>query len=116
MSEKKQPLIRNIQLAVWANEEEAALIRERMAASGIRNFSAFARKMLIDGYHINLDLSDVREMVVLLRRCSNNINQIAKRANETRSIYAEDVSDLCRQYDTLWDAANKILLGLAKIK
>ncbi|MDL2238099.1 plasmid mobilization relaxosome protein MobC [Christensenellaceae bacterium OttesenSCG-928-K19] len=108
--------VRNIQLAVWANEEEAALIRERMAAASMRNFSAFARKMLIDGYHINLDLSDVREMVVLLRRCSVNINQIAKRANETRSIYAEDMDDLRRQYDLLWDAANKILVGLAKIK
>lgn len=116
MSAVKRNRQRPIQLRIWANDEEAALIRERMAASGIRNFSAFARKMLIDGYHINLDLSDVREMVVLLRRCSNNINQIAKRANETRSIYAEDVNDLRRQYDTLWDAANKILVGLAKIK
>ncbi|MDL2258573.1 MobC family plasmid mobilization relaxosome protein [Eubacteriales bacterium OttesenSCG-928-K08] len=116
MSAIKRNRQRPIQLRIWANEEEAALIQERMDASGIRNFSAFARKMLIDGYHVNIDLSDVREMVVLLRRCSNNINQIAKRANETRSIYAEDVSDLRRQYDTLWDAANKILVGLAKIR
>lgn len=116
MSEKKRNRQRPIQLCLWANEEEAALIRERMAAAGISNFSAFARKMLIDGYHVNLDLSDVREMVVLLRRCSTNINQIAKRANETRSIYDEDLSDLKKQYATLWDAANKILIGLAKIK
>lgn len=116
MSGEKQTRRRPIQLSLWANEEEAALIRERMAAAGINNFSAFARKMLIDGYHINLDLTDVREMVVLLRRCSVNINQIAKRANETRNIYAEDVEDLRRQYDSLWDAANKILAGLSKIQ
>lgn len=113
MKRKRQ---RPIQLPMWVNEEEAALIRERMAAAGISNFSAYARKMLIDGYHVILDLTDVREMVVLLRRCSTNINQIAKRANETRSIYAEDLSDLRQQYATLWDAANKILIGLAKIK
>jgi hypothetical protein len=99
-----------------ANEEEAALIRDRMAATGIIGMGAFARKMLIDGYHVNIDLSDVREMVTLLRRCSVNINQIAKRANETRSLYADDVEDLRRQYDALWEAANKILTGLAKIK
>lgn len=116
MSAEKRNRHRPTQLSMWVNDEEAALIRERMAAAGIRNFSAFARKMLIDGYHINLDLSDVREMVVLLRRCSVNINQIAKRTNETRSIYAEDVADLRSQYDSLWDAANKILAGLAKIK
>lgn len=116
MSGEKQNLERPIVLRLRVNEEEAALIRERMEAAGIRNFSAFARKMLIDGYHINLDLSDVREMVVLLRRCSTNVNQIAKRANETRNIYAEDLADLRHQYDSLWDAANKILAGLAKIK
>ena len=116
MNEEKRNRQRPIQLCLWANEEEAGLIRERMTAAGIRSFSAYARKMLIDGYHINLDLSDVREMVTLLRRCSTNINQIAKRANETRSIYAEDMNDLRRQYDSLWEAANKILTGLAKIK
>ena len=36
------------------------------------------------------DLSDVRELVLLLRYCSNNLNQYAKRANETGSIYAAD--------------------------
>jgi len=101
---------------LWATDEEAALIKGRMAATGITSFGAFARKMLIDGYHVNIDLSDVREMVSLLRRCSNNVNQIAKRANETRSIYAGDVKDIRRQYDALWEAANKILAGLAKIK
>jgi hypothetical protein len=53
--------------------------------------------------------------VSLLRRCSNNLNQIAKRANETRSIYAEDVADLRERYDSLWDAANKVLLSLGKL-
>ena len=116
MTEGKRNRQRPIQLSLWANEEEATLIRERMDAAGISNFSAFARKMLIDGYHVNLDLTDVREMVTLLRRCSVNINQIAKRVNETRSIYAEDVDDLRGQYAILWEAANKILAGLAKIR
>jgi hypothetical protein len=107
---------RNVHFHLWATEDEAALIKDRMTASGITGFGAYARKMLIDGYHINIDLSDVKEMVSLLRHCSNNINQIAKRANETRNIYAGDVDDLRRQHDSLWEAANKILTGLAKIK
>ena len=107
---------RSVHLHLWANEEEAALIHERMAATCITSFGAFARKMLIDGYHVNLDLTDVREMVRLLSNATNNINQIAKRANETRSIYAADVEEIRRQYDSLWQAARKILTGLAKIK
>lgn len=116
MSAKKTGGKKTVHFHFLADEEEAALIRERMAAAGVTGMGAFARKMLIDGYHVNIDLSDVREMVTLLRRCSNNINQIAKRANETRNIYATDVEDLRRQYDALWEAANKILTGLAKIK
>jgi len=116
MSGAKANRKRAVQFHFLADAEEAALIRERIAATGISSFGAFARKMLIDGYHVNIDLSDVREMVTLLRRCSSNINQISKRANETRNIYAEDVDDLRRQYDTLWEAANKILTGLAKIR
>ena len=117
MSVNKQPnRKRPVHFNFWASEEEAALIRQRMVDAGITSLGAFFRKMSIDGYHINLDLSDVRELVSLLRRCSNNLNQYVKRANETRSIYEADIEDLRRQYDTLWEAANGILAGLAKIK
>jgi len=108
--------MKTVHFNFYATKEEAALIRQRMKDSGVVNLSAYLRKMAIDGYHINLDLSDVRELVSLLRRCSNNLNQIARRANETRSIYESDIEDLRRQYDTLWEAANGILTGLAKIK
>ena len=116
MPDKKPNRKRGIHYHFCLNEEEAALIKERMASLGVTGMGAYARKMMIDGYHINVDLSDVRELVSLLRRNCNNLNQIAKRANETRSIYQADIEDLRRQYDTLWEAANGILSGLAKIK
>ncbi|HBU12593.1 MAG TPA: hypothetical protein DEB31_07690 [Clostridiales bacterium] len=57
MNKKKYK--RSVHFHFLANEDEATLIRERMAATGIVSFGAFARKMLIDGYHITIDLSDV---------------------------------------------------------
>ena len=99
-----------------ATEEEAARIRERMAGMGVTSLGAFFRKMAIDGYHITLDLSDVREMVRLLKNATDNINQIARRANETRNIYAADLEELRQKYGELWSAANQILTGLARIK
>jgi hypothetical protein len=87
-----------------------------MADLGVTNFGAYARKMLIDGYHITLDLTDIREMVKLLGRVGNNLNQIARRANETRNLYAEDVEDIRTAYSEIWSAARKILEELAKIK
>jgi hypothetical protein len=116
MTGKKPNRKRDVHFHFWADENEAALIRERMANLGVTSLGAYMRKMAIDGYHINIDLSDVKELVSLLRRCSNNLNQIARRANETRSIYEADIEDLRRRYDTLWEAASGILAGLAKIK
>jgi uncharacterized protein (DUF2235 family) len=54
--------------------------------------------------------------VRLLRSTANNMNQITRRANETRNICAADIEELRQRYDSLWDTANKILAGLAKIK
>lgn len=70
---------------------------------------------LADGYIVKLDLGSVRELVGLLRGATNNLNQIARRANETRSVYAADVEDMQARYAELWEAANKILLELAQI-
>jgi hypothetical protein len=56
-----------------------------MSAAGIRNREAYIRKMILDGYIVRLDLSDVRKMVKLLSNATSNLNQIARRANETRS-------------------------------
>jgi len=116
MSDKKPARKRPVHFHFWATEEEAALIRERMAKSGITNFGAFARKMLIDGYHISLDLSELRAFTTQLRKIGVNINQIAKRANETHSVHAADVNYLYEKLDGIWATARTILEGLAKIK
>ena len=117
MSKQKSPnRRRNRRFQFWATDEEAAQIRKRMASIGMTSFGAYFRKMAIDGLFVQLDLSDVHELVSLLRRCSNNLNQIARRANEIHSIYETDIEDLRRRYDTLWDSANRILANLAKIK
>ena len=76
----------------------------------------YLRKMALDGYCVNLELDDVKEMVSLLRYCSNNLNQYAKRANETGSIYAEDIRDLQNRQNEIWDIAKEILARLATIQ
>ena len=97
------------------SEQEADLIKERMAELGITNLSAYLRKMAVDGYIIHLDMSDIQEMIRLLRICSNNLNQYARRANETGSVYAADVEDLRARLDNLWDGMDKLLRGFANI-
>ena len=87
-----------------------------MAAAGIRNREAYFRKMVMDGYIVRLDLTEVREMVRLLSNATNNLNQIVKRANETRSVYESDIRDIQENYEKLWGQAEAILRSLANIQ
>ena len=106
---------RSIRVEFVMSEQEAELVKGRMAELGITNLSAYLRKMAVDGYIIHLDMSDIQEMIRLLRICSNNLNQYARRANETGSIYAADVDDLRTRLDDLWDGMDKLLRGFANI-
>jgi len=111
-----QNLKRPIHLNIRLTEEERDLIAEKMTAAGIRNREAYLRKMVMDGYIVRLDLTEVRQMVRLLSGATSNLNQIAKRANETRSIYESDIRDLQDNYERLWEQAEAILRSLAKIQ
>ena len=98
-----------------ASQEEVQRIHEKMEELGIRSMGAYLRKMALDGYCINLDLQDVKELVSLLRRCSNNLNQYAKRANECDKVYAADMDDLRQRLDELIDIGRQILSQLADL-
>lgn len=106
---------RSVRIEFVVSEQESEMIKERMEQIGVTNLSAYLRKMAVDGYIINLDMTDIQEMTRLLRICSNNLNQYAKRANETGSVYAADIEDLNIRLDGLWDAAKKLLCGFANI-
>ena len=90
-------------------------IREKMDELGVMNMSAYIRKMALDGYCVKLDLQDLKELIRLLRICSNNLNQYAKRANETGNIYLADIKDLQKWLERIWEAAREILIRLASI-
>lgn len=107
---------RDITLKFRVTPAERDLIEARMAQLGTDNMSSYLRKIAIDGYVVKLDLPELKEMVSLLRRSSNNLNQIAKRVNETGSIYGADIGCLLDNQEQLWAAANKILHRLSVIK
>lgn len=106
---------KSVRVEFVMSEQEAELVKGRMAELGITNLSAYLRKMAVDGYIIHLDMGDIQEMVRLLRICSNNLNQYTRRANETGSVYAADVEDLRIRLDGLWDGMDKLLRGFANI-
>ena len=103
------------QINIRISSKERMLLEKRMKEMGIKNMSAFMIKMALDGYCVKLDLKDVKELVYLWRMCSNNLNQYAKKANETGSIYQRDIVDLRVRLDRLWENSREIVEKLSEI-
>ena len=81
-------------LRVPVTAQEREMIELKMQQMGTRCFSVYARKMLIDGYVIKIDYSDIKAMTAELQKIGTNINQIARRVNATGTIYAQDIEDI----------------------
>ena len=109
-------LQREVQLKFRVTPEERALIEQKMAQLGTTNMAAYLRKMAIDGFVVNLELPELGELVSLLRRSSNNLNQLTRRVHETGRFYDADLEELRQGQERLWDATQKILTSLAKIQ
>ena len=105
---------RDIHLHVMVAADEFEIIRQRMDEAGTTNTGAFVRKMALNGYVLNVDLSPVRELISLQRRCSNNINQIAIHAN-TYGVYQSEITALQKDYAALWEQVNGVLGQLAAV-
>lgn len=103
------------QINIRLSTKERVLIEKRMEEMGIKNMSAFILKMALNGYCVKLDLKDLKELLFLLRMCSNNLNQYAKKANETGSIYQRDIADLKFRLDRLWVNSREIVDRLSDI-
>ena len=106
---------RCVHLHVMVTPEEQALIGERMAEAGISNMGAYMRKMALNGYVLHVNLSDIRELVSLQRRCANNLNQVAIHVNTYGGIYPDEIKALQRDYADLWNAISKVIRKLSAI-
>ena len=107
---------RNEIIMIRVSPSDKQRIRMKMEELGIRNMSAYIRKMALDGYCVRLDLEDVKELVFLLRQCSNNLNQYAKKANQTGSVYEADVQDLQERFNEFWSIGKELLARLSTIR
>lgn len=92
------------------------MIQEKMKLARIDNMSAYLRKISIDGYVVHLDIPELREMLINLHRSGANLNQLAKRVNETGRFYAADLEDLLQSQARLQAAADGILEKLSFLR
>jgi hypothetical protein len=98
----QQNRARGEQLIVRVTSRERELIQKRMEQSHTNNFSRYARKMLIDGRVIHVDLSPFQALAGEVQKVGVNINQIAKTINATGIISGDDMNQLKEVMDEIW--------------
>ena len=98
MAKRTRPII--MRLAVTEYEKE--LIERKMEQLGTKNFGAYARKMLIDGYIIKVDYTQQKKLAAAVSRAATNINHVCRRINSTRHFYEDDVAELKERQKEIW--------------
>ena len=107
---------RNIPIVFWVTEDEKDKILQKMAQLGIINMSAYLRKMAIDGYAVQLEIPELKEVLSLLRYSSNNLNQLTKRALQIGRVYEQDLQGLHENQQKILAAAEKILEWVSRLQ
>ena len=107
MANRKRPIV----LRCPVTAEERALIEQKMAQLQTKRIGAYLRKMAIDGYIIQVDTTDIKEMTRALSAIGRNINQIAKRVNAGGGAYKADMQEIQERLDEIWQLQRRILLS-----
>ena len=94
---------RPIRKEICLNKQELNLIQHKMNQLGTRNFGAYARKMLIDGYIIKVDYTEQKKLAAAVSHAASNINQICRRINSTGHVYEDDVAELKERMADVWE-------------
>lgn len=95
--------------------EDLRAIKAKMEQAGVKNRSAYIRKMARDGYVIMLDLSDIKEVIRLLRINSDTLSLCAEKINDSGVVSQEDIKELQSQQEEIWEAVRGILERLGNI-
>ena len=107
---------RKVRIEMRLTEDEHDVLLQRMRDVGMQNKDAYLRRMALTGYILRLDMSEVREALRLLANATNNVNQVAKRANETRSRYAVDMIQLREEVGKMRLQVSDVMKVFGKVR
>ena len=107
---------RNNRNEVYLTDEEQIIFDEKFKLSGMKNKSAYLRKLILYGYVYEVDYSYLRKYNEELGRISSNLNQITKRINSTQHIYKEDMDEVKELMNQVWHTQKSMLSKQPLIK
>ena len=102
---------------IWfrVTTEEYAAIQQKQKEANIISRESFLRKIVMEGRILRLEIPELREISVLLSRCSTNLNQITRRVNSTGRLYAGELSETKQELARAENMMRKIYERLSEI-
>ena len=84
---------RYIEKKIRLRPDENNYIINKMDNAGRKNFNAFALEMLIQGQVTIVDFKTLNDLKIAIDRVGKNINQIAKKVNESGDVSKSDIDE-----------------------
>lgn len=110
--EKKSNRLRKNHICVMVSDAELEMIETRMKRCGYDQKTEYARRMMIDGGILVVDDADeVRRLNYEISKIGNNINQITRVANLTKSVSQDQIDEVKEMMVTIWEYQKYILSG-----
>ena len=94
--------VRTKNIHIMVTEYEHALIEERLKESGKNSMREYIVDMSINGYIINVDFKEMKNLTYESNKIGNNINQIAYRANSTDYVSQADIKEIKDKLELIW--------------
>ena len=85
---------RNNGIYLMLSDDELKVLEKKYKLSNCKSMRQFIMKCILERHIFVLDMSMFRKMSASIGRITGNINQIAKRINQTGVIYKDDINDI----------------------
>lgn len=99
--------LRDKQINTRVTEYEYQQIMEQYKASGKSTLREYIIESAINGYIINVDYKEIKELAYEINRIGNNINQIAHKVNASNQVHKADMDELQEDIDLIWRMIRK---------
>ena len=104
---------RNVRLRFNLTDKEKELFEKKKEECGAKSMSHLIRKTVLEKEIYEVDLEPLRNLSETLSITTNNLNQIAKRVNQTWVIYKSDIDDMKKSIEKfskeVWDIHSLLL-------
>lgn len=97
---------RDKEVKFFVTDTELQMIDQKAAVAELDR-SKYLRKIAIEGFIIKRDFTQVEQLVYEINKIGNNINQVARRANEIDFVNKGEIMYLKKQLDSIYNQIEK---------